>query len=174
MCCVSQGPPLANPSTARETYNSEVLERPGTLDVAESLLQVLELVLNHALGVLCILDSLRLKGIDGLELARHIVALNLEALDGTLELVDNGLILENAAIVGEVDRLGLLGEDVYFSAGLVVALLEGQELRGCVAAQAEGAGDLGPIDLCGRRTLHERPSQFHQICQLRAAFREDN
>lgn len=41
-----------------------------------------------------------------------------------LDLVDDGLVLQDAAVVGEVDGLGLLGQDLDLAAGVIVALLE--------------------------------------------------
>jgi hypothetical protein len=42
-----------------------------------------------------------------------------------LDLVDNGLVLEQAAIVGEVDGLRGVGKGLHFAAGVVVAFFEG-------------------------------------------------
>lgn len=67
-----------------------------------------------------------------------------------LELVDDSLVLQDAAVVGEVDLLGSLGEDLNLAAGIVIALLEALEGGRGLAAEAQGAGDLDPVDLeCG-------------------------
>lgn len=70
-----------------------------------------------------------------------------------LNLVDDGLVLQRLAVVGEVDSLRLFREYSDFAAGIVIALLEG--LEGCcgLAAKAERAGDLGPVDLESGATL---------------------
>jgi hypothetical protein len=54
-----------------------------------------------------------------------------------LDLVDDGLVLQDAAVVGEVDGLGLLGQELDLAAGVVVALLEVLERSGGLAAKAE-------------------------------------
>ena len=67
-----------------------------------------------------------------------------------LELVDDSLVLQDTAVVGEVDLLGSLGENLNLTAGVVVALLEALEGARGLAAEAQGAGDLDPVDLkCG-------------------------
>ena len=54
----------------------------------------------------------------------YVVCLRFECVELLLDVVDDGLVLEDAAIVLEVDGLRLLGEDGYFAARIVVALLE--------------------------------------------------
>jgi hypothetical protein len=49
--------------------------------------------------------------------------------------------------VGEVDGLGLLGQDLDLAAGVVVALLEVLERSSGLAAKAERGRNLGPVDL---------------------------
>jgi hypothetical protein len=41
-----------------------------------------------------------------------------------LDLVDDSLVLQDTAVVGEIDGLGLLGKDLDLAAGVIVALLE--------------------------------------------------
>jgi hypothetical protein len=53
-----------------------------------------------------------------------------------LDVVDDGLVLEDAAVMLEVDGLRLLGEDSDFAARIVVALLEGLEGSSSVAFEA--------------------------------------
>lgn len=55
-----------------------------------------------------------------------------------LELIDDGRVLQDAAVVAEVNGLGLLGQDLDLAASLVVALLESLERGGGLAAEAEG------------------------------------
>lgn len=136
--------------SVRNTYHREVLERPGSLDVLQSQLQVLQLSLNLALSLLCVLNSLRLKGINGLQLAADVVAGRLEVLKVVLDLVDDGLVLEDFPVVIEVDGLGLLGQNLELAPGFIVALLEGLQRGRCLATEAERGGQLGPVDLeCG-------------------------
>jgi hypothetical protein len=58
--------------------------------------------------------------------------------------------------VGEVDLLGLLGQDLDLAARVVVALLEGLESLGGGAAEAEFGTQVGPVDLGGGAALKER------------------
>lgn len=125
-------------SAADNTYDSEVLEGTSGLDVLQGLLQVLQLGLNLTLGSLGVLNSLGLEGVNGLQLAADIVGNGLEGLEVVLELVDDGLVLQDAAVVAEVNGLGLLGQDLNLAASLVAALLESLEGGGGLAAEAEG------------------------------------
>ena len=130
-----------------DTYDSELVEGTGSLDVLQGLLEVDKLSLNLALGLLGVLDGLGLEGIDGLQLAGDIVGSGLEVLEVVLDLVDNSLVLEGLAVVGAVNGLGLLGQDLDLAAGVVVALLESLQGGGGLAAQTQRAGHLGPVDL---------------------------
>lgn len=130
-----------------KTYHSEILKRTSRLDILQRLLEVLQLGLDLTLGLLSVLHSLGLKGIDSLQLAGNIVGGGLEALEVLLDLVDDGLVLEHTAVVREVDGLRLLGQNLHLAAGVVVALLEGLQRCGGLAAEAERGRDLGPVDL---------------------------
>lgn len=137
-------------SNPAKTYHSELVEGTSGLNVLQGLRQATELSLDLALGLLGVLHSLGLESVNGLQLAVDVVGGGLEVLEVVLELVDDSLVLQDAAVVGEVDLLGSLGEDLHLTAGVIVALLEGLE-GGCgLAAEAQGAGDLDPVDLeCG-------------------------
>lgn len=135
------------------TYNSEFIEGTGGLDVLKGLLEVAEFSLNLALGLLSALDSLGLEGINGLQLAGNIVGGGLEVLELVLDLVDDGLVLQNAAVTGEVDGLRLLGKELNLAARIVVTLLESLQRGSGLAAEAEGAGRLDPVDLESGATL---------------------
>jgi hypothetical protein len=69
-------------------------------------------------------------------LPAHIICLGLESIELLLNIVDDGLVLEDAAVVLEVDGLRLLGEDGDFAARVVVALLEGLKGSSSVAFEA--------------------------------------
>lgn len=138
---------LSRPERLTDTYHSEVLEGTGSLDVLQGLLQVDQLSLDLALGLLSVLDGLSLEGVDGLQLAVDIVGSGLEALEVVLNLVDDGLVLEDVAVVGEVDGLRLVGKDLNLAAGVIVALLESLQRGGGLAAEAERGRHLGPVDL---------------------------
>lgn len=135
------------------TYHSEVLEWTSRLNVLESLLQVLQLCIDLALGLLCALHSLGLESLDGLDLPLDIVFLGLETVELLLNVGDDILVLQHAAVVREVDGLGLLRQDLDLAARVIVALLEVGEGICRVASQAEFGAKVGPVDLEGSRTL---------------------
>ena len=87
------------------TYNSEIVEWPGLLNVLEGLLEIAQLLVNDGLGLLCALDGLGLESLNGLDLPSYIVCLGLECVELLLDVVDDGLVLEDAAVVGEVNGL---------------------------------------------------------------------
>ena len=89
------------------TYHSEILKWSRSLNVLQSLLQILQLQVHTTLGLLCVLDSLSLESLNGLDLPSYIICDWLEGAEMLLELVDDGLVLEEAAVVCEVDLLGL-------------------------------------------------------------------
>lgn len=138
------------------TYHSEVFKRPSSLNVVQSLLQVNQLSLDLALSLLSALHSLGLKGIDSLNLTANIVGRRLEALEVALDLVNDGLVLQHVAVVGEVDGLRLLGKSLDLAARFVVTLLEGLQGGGRLAAEAERAGHLGPVEFESGTALNER------------------
>ena len=129
------------------TYHSEVLERPSALNVLQGSLEILQLCVDLALGLLGALHSLRLESLDALDLALDVVLLHLEAAHLLLDVVDDGLVLEDAAVVAEVDRLRLLGEDLDPAAGVVMALLEGLERLSGAATETELLGQGSPVEL---------------------------
>lgn len=135
------------------TYHSEVLERPGALNVLQGSLEILQLSVDLALGLLGALHGLRLESLDALDLALDVVLLHLEAAHLLLDVVDDGLVLEDAAVVAEVDRLRLLGEDLDPAAGVVMALLEGLEGLSGAATEAELLGQGSPVELLDSGTL---------------------
>jgi len=73
-----------------------------------------------------------------------------------LNLVNNGLVLQNRTVVCEVDFGGLLGELGYSATGILVALLEGLEGGGGLAAKTEGGGDFNPVELERCTSLERR------------------
>ena len=135
------------------TYQSEVLPRSRVLDVAERLLEVLELDADLLLGLFGVLDGLDLERLDGAHLALDVVRLGLERLEVVLNLVDDTLLLEQRPVLLEVDLLRLLRQQLQASARVVVALLERLQGRGRLPPEPQGAADLGPVDLQGRASL---------------------
>ena len=133
-----------------KTYHSELIKRPGSLDILQSLLQTSQLGFNFALGLLSILDGLGLKSINCLQLPTNIVRGGSEALETALDLVDHSLVLEGLTIGAEVDVERQFGKLLQLASGVIVALLEGLKGGGGLAAEAERGGDLGPVDFeCG-------------------------
>lgn len=135
------------------TYDGEVLERPGLLNVLQSLGQVLELGIYLDLGLLCALDGLSLESVNGLELPVDIVLLRGEGVELLLDLVNDGRVLENGAVVGEVDGARVLAQLLDLAAGVIVALLEGDQRVGRAAFEAELGTNLGPVDFEGCAAL---------------------
>jgi hypothetical protein len=58
-------------------------------------------------------------------LSVNIVRRGLEGAEVLLNLVDDGLVLQDRAVVREVDLGGLFGELLDATAGIFIALLEG-------------------------------------------------
>jgi len=137
------------------THHSEILKRSRSFDVLERLLQILQLLIDLALGLLSGLDGLRLEGLNRLDLSVDIVLLWLESAELLLEVVDDGLVLEHAAVVREVDSLWLLGQKLHLATGVVVALLECYESVGGISFEAELAAQAGPVDFGGCAALYE-------------------
>jgi len=133
--------------------DSEVIKRPGLLDVLQCLLEIAQFLVDNGLGLLCALDGLGLESLNGLDLPSYIVCLGLESVELLLDVVDDGLVLEDAAVVAEVDRLGLLGEDSDFAARIVVALLEGLKGGGGLTLEAKLGAELSPVELEGCAAL---------------------
>jgi hypothetical protein len=72
-----------------------------------------------------------------------------------LDLVDDGLVLEDGSVVREIDFLRRFRELRYAAASIFVTLLEGLERGGGLAAEAERAGYFGPVELKGCASLCE-------------------
>lgn len=139
--------------SALHTHHGEVLEWASRLDVLECLLQVPQFRINFALGLFRALHGLGLERLNGLDLPLYIVLLGLESIELLLNVGNDVLVLQETTILGEVDGLGLLGEDLDFAARVIVALLEVGERLGGVASQTELGAQVGPVDLEGSRTL---------------------
>lgn len=128
------------------TYHSELIEWSGRLDVCQGLLQVLQLSINLALGLLGALHGLCLESLDSLDLSLNIVLLWLESVELLLDIVDDVLVLQYLAVLREVHGLGLLGKDLNATARIVVALFEVGKGGGSVTSEAELRAKVGPVD----------------------------
>lgn len=127
--------------------DGKLLEWSGLLNVLEGGGKILQLQVHGLLGGLGVLDGLDLEGVNGLDLAADIVGGGLEGLEALLDLVNDGLVLQDGAVLGEVDGGGLLRQLLDLAAGILVALLEGLEGGDGLAAEAQGRGDLDPVEL---------------------------
>lgn len=130
-----------------EVVEGELVKGSGSLNVGESGLELGELLLDGGGGLLGVGDGLGLESLNGLELLGDVVGDWGERLIRSLDLVDNGLVLEGLAVEGEVDVGGLGAELVDGLDGVVVALAEALEAGDGAAGEAEGGDDLGPVNL---------------------------
>ena len=96
---------------------------------------------------------MHLKRLDGFDLPLHIVRGRFERLEVAFDLVHDACVVEGAAVLLEVDGLGLRLEQVELAARVVVALLEGLEGGGRLTFEAEGGGDFGPVEFQGGGAL---------------------
>jgi len=135
------------------TYHSQILKRPSSLNILQRRIQILQLGIDLALRLLRALHSLRLERLNRLDLAADIVLLRLEAIDLLLDVGDDVLVFEDAAVLREVDALGLVGEDLDPALRVVVALLEVGEGVGRAASETQFGSEVGPVDLHGGGAL---------------------
>lgn len=92
------------------TYNSQILKTPRALNILQRPLQILQLLLHNPLRLLRTLHSRRLERLNGLDLPSNIDLLDSKVLEGLFHLVDDALVLEQGAVVLEVDFGGELTE----------------------------------------------------------------
>lgn len=138
------------------TYHSEILKGSGGFDVLQCGGQILQLQINTALGFLRVLHGLGLKGLNGLDLPGNIVGRGLEGAEVLLDLINDGLVLQERAVVREIDGLWLLREGLHAATGVITALLESLQGGGCLATETERAGHLGPVEFEGCAALEGR------------------
>jgi hypothetical protein len=74
-------------------------------------------------------------------------------LEGALDFVDDRRVFQLAAVEGEVDILGVFGELLKLAAGVIVALLKGNEGVGCRAFESELVAECGPVNFKGGTPL---------------------
>lgn len=137
----------------KEEANGEVLERTRLLDVVQRSLEVPELLVNllgSLLGAydLCFqtvtpisptiprrfingknTNGLGFERFDGLDVSADVVCHGLERLENALSLIDDSLVLNQRAVLGDVDGGGLGGQLVVDTESLGVSLAE--SLEGC-------------------------------------------
>ena len=87
---------------------------------------------------------------------RDIVRHGLELSELGLELVDDGGVAEDGAVVREIYRLRGFGEDGQTAADVLVALFEGLKGGHGGAFEVEGGGQAGPVDFEGGAFLGNR------------------
>ncbi len=100
------------------------------MNVLQCLVQIAQLPVYYRLGLFRALDRLAFKRLNGFYLPAHIISCRLERTELLLDIVDDGLVLKDAAVLAEVNRLRLFGKDRDFAAGVVVALFEGLQGSG--------------------------------------------
>ena len=149
--------PILAPSAPHPgcTYHSEILERSRGLDIFQRFLQILQLQIDTSLRFLGILHSLCLKSLNRLDLPSKIVSRWFECAEVLLNLVHDGLVLQNGAVVCKVDLGWLFGQQLNPTAGILIALLEGLEGGGGLTSQAKGAGYFRPVELESCASLEE-------------------
>jgi len=91
--------------------------------------------------------SLGLDSLDGLDLGLDIVGGGLEGGESLLDLINDGLVLEDLAVVSEINGSLLLLEISQDAASLLVALAEGAQSGNGLGLETEGGGQLGPVDV---------------------------
>jgi len=64
-----------------------------------------------------------------------------------LDLVDDGLVLQDGAVVCKVELGWLIGQHLNPTAGILIALLKSLERGGGLTSQAKGAGYFRPVEL---------------------------
>ena len=79
------------------------------------------------------------------------------------DLVDYAGVVEGAAVLLQVDGLGLRLEEVEFAARVVVALFEGLEGSCRLTFEAEGGGDFGPVEFQGGGALGRLSVEFNAV-----------
>ena len=129
----------------RYLIHRNLIPAPRPLNIPQRLLQTPQLNLYLPLRRLCVLHRHLLKGLNALELFIHIVGFGGEGFVVGFDLVDDGAVLEDRAVVGEVDGGGLVLQLLQAAAGVVVTLFELLELRGGGAAEGELRGEAGPV-----------------------------
>lgn len=140
-------------SEGRDETDGEVLERTRLLDVVQRSLEVPELLVNLLGSLFSAYDlcfqavtpisftiprrfrngentnGLGFERFDGLDVGADVVCHRLERLENALGLVDDSLVLNQRAILGDVDGGGLGGQLVVDTESLGVSLAE--SLEGC-------------------------------------------
>jgi len=91
----------------KKKTNGELFERTCVLNVGEGSLELLELDVDLRLGLLSLGDGLCLESLDGLDMGVDVVSHGLEFGQEFFGFVDDGLVLEDGAVVGEVYGGGL-------------------------------------------------------------------
>ena len=90
-----------------DTHNSQILKGSRRLDILQRRLQFPQLPIHPRLRLLRALHSLHFKRFNGFDLPSHIVRSWFEGFEVTFDLVDDSSVVEGAAVVLEVDGLGL-------------------------------------------------------------------
>jgi hypothetical protein len=83
----------------------------------------------------CITNSCSLEGLDGLDVRIHIISNGLEVLEDLFSLVNDGLVLQDGAVVIEVDGAGEAGVGTLETLSLAMTFTESLESRNGLCRQ---------------------------------------
>jgi hypothetical protein len=155
----------------RDLIHRNLIPLPRPLNITQRLLQLLQLHLDLALGLLGILHGDLLERLDALDLLVDIVGFRLERLEVLLDLVDDLGVVEDGAVLLEVDGGGLLLQLLQAAAGVVVAFLEVGEGGGGGAAKGQLGGQFCPVEFgccsgLGRSVIKAALSAGGQKCGM--------
>ena len=130
---------------------TQFLRLPGLFNILNRLLQILHLLDNFLLCFLSTLHRLDLKLFNPRQNSTDVIRNRLKRLCGLLNFVNDGRVLEDGTVIGQVDGGARRLELVEFVVGVDVAFAEGGEGGGCVGSEGQRRGEFGPVDLgnCG-------------------------
>jgi len=124
----------------------QLIEGTGLLDVGKSRLELLQLDVNLCLSLLSLGNRLGLEGLNSFNVGVDIISNGLEVRHKLLDLVNDGLVLENGSVVGKVDGGGLGGERMLQTLSLAVPLAEGLEGGDGLLSETERGVEASEID----------------------------
>jgi hypothetical protein len=94
-----------------------------------------------------------LEALNGLELLVNVVSLGLEGFKVLLDFIDDRGVLQDGAVMAEIDGCGLIGQNLDSTTGIVMSLLEVGERGRCAASKAELCANFAPVELRCRACL---------------------
>lgn len=131
----------------RGTY-TQIIGQPRLINVLDRLIQINKLFGNLLLRLLGILDGLGLKLVNPGKDGRDIISNRLERFGRLFNLINDTLVLQDGAVVCEIDGFARGTEMIEFGVGVDIAFSEGGEGRGCLWSQRKGGCKSVPVDFC--------------------------